>query len=92
MKTALAEGRGGNQQINKDIRSKQKEEGSWFPGKCLIIAKREDMMKIERNSSEKWEKRQKAEIVDALDMFLNHEKQAKKVPEVHNDSAGESGC
>lgn len=45
--------------MNKDVRSRQKEEGSWLLGKCLIIAKREDMMKIERNSSEKWGKEAK---------------------------------
>lgn len=34
------------------------------------------------------EKRQKAGIVDASDKFLNHEKQARKVPHVHENSAG----
>lgn len=29
------------------MRSRQKGEGSWFLGKCLIAAKWEDMMKIE---------------------------------------------
>lgn len=33
-------------------------------------------------------KRDKREIVDDLEMFFNHEKQARKVSDNHNDCAG----
>ena len=36
-------------------------------------------------------KRDKRETVDDLEMSFNHEKQARKVSDIHNDCAGKSG-
>lgn len=56
-------------------------------GNCRITAKWEDMGKIE-NSSEKQEKRPKRDTADASEMFLNREKQAKKVSDVQKKTVG----
>lgn len=74
--TQLVEGREANQQINKDVRRQADGRRKLVSWKHLIRAKWEGMMEME--TAFRSRKRHKREVVDDLEMFLNHEKQAKK--------------